>query len=206
MRENPYLRYFIGFLVTIGLIILLIVLLFTGGGNKNNNNQPSTSSRPKTVDELAAYASTDAVVRLTIDGPIVADQNHQAVQVTVGQDDVTYSQVQGYQGTVANQQSFVNNQNAYSNLLYALGHAGFLKGDSSKALANEKGYCPTGNRYVFELIEDGQDVQRYWATSCGGTPKTYKGNLNLTLTLFQAQVPNYNQLTQNLNLNTGSLF
>jgi hypothetical protein len=202
MRENPYLRYFIGFLITIGLIILLVVLLFSGGGNKNgqnNSKQPSTSSKPKTVDELAAYASTDAVVRLTTDGPIVADQNHQALRITVGQDDTTYEQIQGYQGTVVKQQNFVNNQNAYSNLLYALGRVGFLRGDDRKDLANEKGYCPTGNRYIFELIEDGNDIQRYWATSCGN-PRTYKGNLNLTLTLFRAQVPGYSDLTQGLSL------
>jgi hypothetical protein len=191
------MRYFIGFLITIGLIILLIVLLFTGGGGSN-------PKKPKTTKALTDYASTDAVVRLTIDGPIVADQNHQAVQITAGQDDVTYSQVQGYQGTVANQQSFVNNQNAYSNLLYALGHAGFTKGDNSKVLANEKGYCATGNRYIFELIDNGTDIERYWATSCGGT-KTYQGNLNLTLTIFKAQVPGYNTLTQNLSINN-SLF
>lgn len=184
------MRYFIGFLVTIGLIILLIVLLFTGGGG---------SKKPKTTKALADYATSNAVVRLTIDGPINADQNHQAVRITVGQDDTTYEQIQGYQGTVVNQQSFANNQDSYSNFLYALGHAGFTQGDSSKLLANEKGYCPLGNRYVFELIDGGSNVERYWATSCG-KPKTYKGNVNLTLTLFQAQVPGYSNLTQNLSL------
>lgn len=191
------MRYFIGFLVTIGLIILLIVLLFTGGGGSN-------PEKPKTTKALSEYASTDAVVRLTIDGPIVADQDHQAVQITVGQDDVTYSQVQGYQGTVVKQQSFVNNQNAYSNFLYALGHAGFTRGDNSKDRANEKGYCPRGNRYIFELIDGGNDIQRYWATNCKGT-KTYTGDTSLTLTLFQAQVPGYNDLTQGLSINN-SLF
>lgn len=202
MRENPYLRYFIGFLITIGLIILLVVLLFSGGGGKsgqNNGNQPSTSNKPKTVDDLAAFASTNAVVRLTTDGPIVADQDHQALRITVGQDNTTYEQVQGYEGTVVKQQSFVNNQNSYSNFLYALGRSGFLRGNDSKQLANEKGYCPTGNRYIFELIENGTDIQRYWATSCGN-PKTYEGNLSLTLTLFQAQVPGYSDLTQGLSL------
>ena len=191
------MRYFIGFLITIGLIIFLIVLLFTGGGSKNNNQSDDGTKRPKTVQQLADFASTNAVVRLTIDGPINADQNHQSVQITVGNDDTTYQQFQGYEGTVANQQTFANNQTAYSNFLYALGHGGFLLGDGSKKLANEKGYCPLGNRYVFELIEGGDTIQRYWATSCGN-PKTYKGNLGLTLTLFQAQVPNYSDLISNL--------
>ncbi len=192
------MRYFIGFLITIGLIIFLIVLLFTGGGGSKSKTQSGTQ-RPTTVQQLGDFASTDAVARLTIDGPINADQNHQSVQITVGNDDTTYQQFQGYQGTVVNQQNFVNNQAAYSNFLFALGHAGYLLGDNSKLLANEKGYCALGNRYVFELIEGGDTIQRYWATSCGnGSPRTYKGNLSLTLTLFQRQVPNYGGLTAGL--------
>lgn len=183
------MRYFIGFLITIGLIILLIVLLLTGGGSPK---------KPKTTKALADYATSDAVVRLSIDGPINADQNHQAVRITVGQSDTTYQQIQGYEGTVVNQQTYANNTSAYSNFLYALGHAGFTKGDPSKTLANEKGYCPLGSRYIFELIDGDHTVQRYWATSCG-KPATYKGNANLTLTLFKAQVPGYADLTQDLN-------
>lgn len=191
------MRYFIGFLITIGLIILLIVLLFTGGGDKKNNQSDGTK-RPKTVQQLADFASTNAVVRMTIDGPINADQDHQSVQITVGNDDTTYQQFQGYQGTVTSQQAFTNNQAAYSNFLFALGHAGYLLGDDNKLLDNEKGYCPLGDRYVFELIEGGNTIQRYWATSCSKTPNTYKGNLSLTITLFQAQVPNYDTLVSGL--------
>jgi hypothetical protein len=193
------MRYFVGFLITLGLIIILIVLLFTGGGDKGDQKQEVTK-RPRTIQQLAGFASSDAIVRLTIDGPINADQDHQAVRITVGQDDTTYQQIQGFEGTVVNQQTFASNQSAYSNFLYAIGHAGFLRGDNSKLLANEKGYCPLGDRYVFELIEGGDTIQRYWTTSCGGGPSTYKGNRNLTLTLFQAQVPNYNDLVQDLTL------
>lgn len=193
------MRYFIGFLITLGLIIILIVLLFTGGGDKGDQKQKEVTKKPRTIQQLADFASSDAVARLTIDGPINADQDHQAVRITVGQEDTTYQQIQGFQGTVVNQQDFASNQSSYSNFLYALGHAGFLRGDNSKLLANEKGYCSVGNRYVFELIEGGNTIQRYWGTSCSG-PKTYKGNQNLTLTLFQAQVPGYNDLTQDLSL------
>lgn len=194
------MRYFIGFLITVGLIIILIVLLLTGGGGKKQSpNQSQEVQKPKTVQQLADFASTGAVVRLSIDGPINADQNHQAVRITVGQDDTTYQQIQGYEGTVVNQQSFANNQSAFSNFLYAIGHAGFLRGDDSKALANEKGFCPLGQRYVFELINGGDTLQRYWGTSCGSNaPKTYRGNQNLTITLFQNQVPGYQDLTQDL--------
>ena len=47
---------------------------------------------------------------------------------------------------------------------------------------------PLGDRYVFELSQNGQNIQRYWTTSCG-TPKSYLGAQTLTISLFKAQVP-----------------
>lgn len=194
------MRYFVGFLIATGLFILLVVLLLTGGHGGNGNKQiQTTGEKPRTVSELAAYADTSAVVRMTDDGEINADQTHTTLRITVGQDDVTYEQIQGYQGTVVNKQVYNNNQNAYSNFLYALGHAGYTLGVDNSKFGSEKGLCPLGHRYIFELMDGDHDIQRYWATNCGsGSPKTYKGNLNLTVNLFQLQVPAYQDLTQDL--------
>lgn len=190
-----FMRYVVGFLVTLGLIIVLIVLLLTGGGSKKTPQ----IAKPQNTSELAAYADTAVTARVTIDGQINADQNHTALRITVNRDDVTYEQIQGYQGTVINRQSFANNQSAYNNFLYAIGHAGFLLGSNDSRLANEKGYCPLGHRYIIELMDGSRDIERYWATNCGGSaPKTYKGNLGLTLNLFELQVPNFDSLSQNL--------
>jgi len=185
------MRYFIGFLITIGLIILLIVLLFGGGGN----NVPKTPAH----QPLVSYANTDAETRLTIDGPINAQQSHDQVQITVGRGQITYDQIKGYDGHVVNQQTYSNTENAYNNFLHALVVAGFTHGNTSTTLKDELGYCPLGNRYIFELFEGSNYIERYWSTNCGN-PKTYLGSTPLTLTLFQNQVPNYADLVQNLSL------
>jgi hypothetical protein len=182
------MRYFIAFVTALGLLFLLILLLFHSGG------KPKVG---KVTKPLASYSTTDAVARLTIDGPVNADSLHDAVRITVGKDDVTYEQIQGYQNTVVNTQSFANNENAYVNFLLALQHAGFTQGDNDPKHQDARGYCPLGQRYIFQLNQNDQELEHYWATSCG-SPKTYVGVLSLTLTLFQAQVPNYNKLTQNL--------
>jgi hypothetical protein len=183
------MRYFLAFLITLGLIFSLFLLLFHG------------SSKPKTPagKTLDSYSTTDATVRMTIGGPINADQNHNAIRITVGSNDVTYEQLRGYQGNAVNVQSFANNSDAYANFLLALSHAGFTQGSTPASYKDERGYCPLGARYVFELNQDGQEIERYWATNCG-KPKTYLGALNLTITLFQAQVPGYSNLTQNIAL------
>ena len=184
------MRYYIGFLIAAGLIILLIFLLFRGGG------KPNVPVTPKT---LVSYANTNAQASLTIDGPVNADQLHQQVRITVDNTEVTFEQIQGYNGSVVSQQQFSGNQNAFDVFLHALDYAGFTNGNTSKALSDERGYCALGDRYIFELSQNGNNIERYWATSCG-KPKTYLGNLNLTLNLFQAQVPGYSDLVQNVRL------
>lgn len=183
------MRYFIGFLVTVGLIILLIILLFNGGGK---------SKVPSTSKSLTSYASTNAQVSMTIDGPINATSEHDQVRITVDRDNVMYEHIKGYDGQVVDTQIFANTENSYDAFLHALLHAGFTNGNNSPALRDESGYCPTGQRYIFELTQDSDTLERYWATSCG-KPKTYLGLVDLTKTLFQAQVPGYDVLTQNIN-------
>lgn len=190
------MRYFVGFLIAVGLLILLVVLLLTGGGGKNPR---ITGEKPHTSSELAAFSKTGAVVRMTVDGETNADQLHTVLRITVGSDDVVYEQIQGYEGTVVNQRTFANNENAYNNFLYALGRSGFTRGNDDPKLANEKGYCPLGHRYIFELMDGSRDIERYWATNCGsGVPKTYEGSLSLTQELFQQQVPGYLNLIENI--------
>jgi hypothetical protein len=184
------MRYFIGFLITVGLIILLIILLFSGHG------KPKVAVTSKTLD---SYASTDAQVRLTIDGPVNAVSQHEQIRITVDRDDVTFENLNGYDGDVVNSQIFANTESSYDVFLHALAHGGFTKGDPNPAARDERGYCPTGERYIFELTQDGDSLERYWATSCG-SPKTYLGNLTLTLVLFQAQVPGYDSLSSNTGL------
>jgi hypothetical protein len=184
------IRYLIGFLASIGLLILVILLIFNGG--------PKTSVS-KTSKVLTTYANSSADVSMTIDGTINDNQDHQQVKVIVSEDETTFEQIQGYQGNVIKSQTYPNNLNSYTNFLFALERAGFTEGDSSPALSNDLGYCPLGDRYIFELNQNGKDLEHYWATNCSGT-KTYDGNLNLTLTLFQNQVPNYGAIAGNTDL------
>jgi hypothetical protein len=182
------MRYFVAFMIALGLLFLVVFLLFHSG------SKPKVQLTPKTLD---SYATTDAEAVLTIDGPINAAQNHQQVRITVSRDDVTFEQLQGYDGNVVNMQSYANTENAYTVFLFSLAHAGFTKGDNNPALSDERGFCALGDRFIFQLQQDGQDIERYWSTSCGNS-KTYLGSPSLTINLFQAQVPDYSKLTQDI--------
>lgn len=182
------MKYFIGYLITIGLLILLIIFLMRGGNDQ---------TAPVTTKSLDSYASTDAEVSFLNEGPINAASEHQQILITVDQDYVTYKQIVGYDGHVVMTKRFANTQNAYSAFLSALGHAGFTRGDSNESLQNEKGLCPLGHRYIFELNEGTDQIQRTWATNCAGS-KSFLGNIGLTITLFEAQVPGFSTLSSNV--------
>ncbi len=187
------MKYLIGFLVTVGLIVLLIVLLVTGGDSK--------TQVPKTLRVLTAYSDdATALVRLTVDGPITSPQEHHAARITVSRDTTTFEQLVGYNGQVTQTQSYGNTQTSYLTFLRAIELAGFTKGDTSSELKNDRGYCALGSRYIFEFEAGGKQLERFWSTSCGGI-RSFKGNSSLNLTLFRNQVPDYNKLTSQNDFN-----
>jgi hypothetical protein len=183
------MRYFIGFLVTIGLIILLIILLVGGGGdNKEVENRP-----------LSSYANTDAVAIMTVDGIVNSAQIHQQIRISVDKDQVRYERIRGYDGTVEDSRTYDNSTNAYTAFLKSLAFVGFAKGETPKGMADERGYCPLGSRYIFELSQGSRDIQRFWSTSCN-QEKTYLGNRQATVELFRRQVPDFNDLSSDIDI------
>ncbi|HKU19167.1 MAG TPA: hypothetical protein VJP80_07950 [Candidatus Saccharimonadales bacterium] len=183
------MRYFLGFLAAIGLIIVVFVLILKGF---------SSHGTPKNQINLLDYANSQTQVQLTVDGQINADSKHNTYTVTVGRDTVNMTTTQGYQGTVLQQKTYPNNSSAYAEFLRSLQLFGFVKGNTDQTKADERGYCPSGDRYLFEIISGGDTVQRFWSSSCGGG--TYGGNRSQTLLLFQRQVPDYSALVTGLNL------
>lgn len=180
------MRYITGILIAIGLVILTIILIvkaFSGGGN---------TPAPTQID-LNSYANTSAVMQMTIDGPVTADKTHNQIRVTVGRDETTLQILKGYQGDVITSRKFDNNQDSYTQFLRALNVAGFTKGNVDPLVRDERGYCPTGERFIFEAISGGEDVLRWWKTSCG--EGNFRGKSDVIRNLFKNQVPNYNLLT-----------
>jgi hypothetical protein len=182
------MRYIIGFLVTIGLIIVALILIFHGGG---------TPTPTVTAPVLSQYATSDTEVRLTIDGPVNSPEEHRQVRITVGQGQTEADVLQGYTGQVLKSQTTNNDSTSYAAFLHSLELAGFTKGSTDAKLRDERGYCPQGDRFVYEIIGSNQnDKQRYWYTSCG--QGSYKGQSQLTNDLFRAQVPKYDTLVGNI--------
>ncbi len=188
------MKYFIGFLASIGLVILVFVLVLRGFGGRHG----TTNQSP-----LTDYANSDAIVRMTVDGPIVSDQQHQAYRITVGRSETRIETLQGYEYDAIDTKMYSNNQPGFTNFLRALDLAGFTKGvkNTDSQADDERGVCAFGSRYVLEIISGTSQIQRYWATSCGGQG-TFKGNAVTVKRLFDKQVPtsDYSLLVSKLHL------
>jgi len=184
------MKYFLGFLAVIVLVIVVFVVVLRGfTGN---------SRKPQQQINLMDYTNSQTVVKFTADGPVTADPNHYGYRITVGRDSSTIEIVQGYQNNVTQAQTYDNNTAAYADFLRALQLQNFTKGDSDSAKSDDRGVCPNGTRYTFEIDNNGQTVQRYWSTSCGGG--TFRGSANTVRSLFQRQIPDYTKYTAKLQL------
>lgn len=184
------MKYFIGLLISVGLVILVFILALRSFGGRGQDNEIS----------LMDYANTNAVVSITVDGEINANQLHNAYEISVGRSDARMEVYQGYQRELLRSQNYQNNDEAFANFLRALDLAGFTKGSvADTAEANDpRGVCANGVRYVVRITSGASDIQRLWTSSCGGG--TFKGDIKQILQLFRRQIPDYNQLVRGLNL------
>jgi hypothetical protein len=183
------MRYFFAFLAAVALILVVFILIVRGFGGRS----------PKLTTELVDYAKTQTVVRMSVEGPVVLDENHYQVRVTVGRDSNTLQLRKGYESRVVNTKSYDNNETAYAVFLRALQLQGYTKGNDDPERADSRGFCPSGKVYTFEIITGSDAVQRFWTTSCGGG--TFKGNATLIRKLFREQAPDYFRTIRGTSLN-----
>lgn len=185
------MRYIIGLLLGIGLIVLTFILIFRAfSGDDTPVEQPIN---------LNDYATSNAIVRFTTDGVINADQTHNRVRITVSKDTILYEQIQGYEGKLVQSKTYPNNVQAYGTFLRALDLAGYTNGNKQFD-DDERGYCPNGRRYVYEAVDGGDTILRWWSTTCGRETGSFQGNASTIRNLFQRQVPDYNKLTNGVRL------
>ncbi len=170
------------------VFIFIVVNLF--GGHKAPAPNPSTP----VVKSLPDYSSSLAQVSFTLDGPINGDDVHRQVKITVDQFQRKLDIIGGYNGNIIEEQNFGNNQQAYDIFLRSLNNSGFMARVKKPKITDERGQCPLGRRFIFELNDGGDVLSHAWTTSCGGTLGTLGVNSATLQELFQAQVTNYDQV------------
>ncbi|GAC1390575.1 MAG: hypothetical protein NVSMB46_00580 [Candidatus Saccharimonadales bacterium] len=188
------MKYILGVLGIVFVLIFAIVLLVRQPSTKSSSDNP-----PAQKLVLSKYANSGANVQLTISGRLVGEDKRRAVRISVNQNQRTVEILDGYGEVVERSEQFSNTQPAYDNFLHALDNAQFTR---SRKIPrdDERGTCPLGNRYNYEL-QVGNDVKsNLWNTSCSSAEGTFIGNGPLIRELFRVQIPDYDTFTSNVSL------
>jgi hypothetical protein len=157
-------------------------------------NSPAAPAIKQT--SLVDYIDNPNVsVRLTIKGPVVATEKHIEQTFTISSSTREIDAAKGYASTPDYTQSYSNNQSAFADFMHALQDAGFTK-TAKSTVSTDVGNCPSGTRYIYELIDSGKNALQSWSSSCGDG--TFDGDANSIRALFQAQTPDYNKLPSEL--------
>ena len=184
--------------VAVWALISLGRMLFSGGGTT-----ATTSPTPTVNNGAQALTQTtaDRGVRMTVRGPIVANENFHSYTVTATPSSRNMTTYTGYLGQQVNTSQLDNNVQAYTQLVTALSRANLMAGTPLSGDAdNTDGICATGYLYEFEVLQSTNTVQKLWTTTCKGSPGSLKANLNQVVNLFRAQIPNFVKLTTEIKL------
>ncbi len=192
--------------VVIGLVIAAVVSLshtFFGSGKKASPSaSPSASTKVNAGKQALTTISSDSSVRMSVRGPLVADENYHTYTITISTTTRTMTTYQGYSGkTFANDQR-ANSVDGYTQLVYALSKAKLMDGTPLSGSANdERGVCATGTLYDFEVFQGTTSVQKLWTSTCTGAPGSLKASLTQVTNLFDSQIPDFGTQLQNIGMN-----
>lgn len=207
MQRGKFARLIPIALVIIVVIVAIAALISFGraifGGN--DTSSPSKVTDTSRQDLLSNEAARG--VRMTVRGPIVADESFHSYQINVTSDQRTLTTYQGYLSKPIDNSVLSNNSAAYDQFVHALDKANLMKGT---ALTGDKddtrGICATGRVYEFQLFDGAQPGKRLWTSTCSGSKGSLDGSLNQIVSLFQNQVPNSGQMISKLNLASSNVY
>lgn len=187
-------------LIVIAIAIFALISigrsLFGGGGSPSPSSSPVNTGKQALTSTLA-----DRSVRMTVRGPLIANENFRSYTITVGPDMRNMTTYKGYIGEPIDNEQLTNNLQAYEQFVYALDHANLMEGTPLSDGANDtRGLCASGNIYEFEVLQGVNTVQKLWTSTCKGSVGSLKANLAQVTSLFRAQIPDFSKLSGKINL------
>ena len=192
-------------IIPIALVVIIIIIaisaivslgqsVFRGG---SNNTQPSAD----VGREALLNSGVDRSVRMTVRGPIVADENFRSYRIAVSPSSRTATTYGGYLQTTIEMKSFDNNTRAYDEFVHALDRANAMKGTAFEGDKDDtRGICATGTVYEFETVRAGQAVKRLWTSTCSGSKGSLEASTTQLKNLFVGQIPEGDALIRSVRL------
>lgn len=191
MQRSGGARFF-PFFITVIIIILIIVALISVGRMLfgGNSEQTTPKEEPGTSELLNVTANNS--VRMTMRGPIVADEEFQSYTITVSPSERELTIYEGYLDEIDKRRTLDNNTRAYEQFVYALDKANMMIGEEpdSEEANDLRGICATGYIYEYSVLVNDEPVETLWTSTCSGSLGTLDASTRQLNNLFFDQIPN----------------
>jgi hypothetical protein len=187
-------------IIVLIVVAIAIAALVSAGKAIFGGDKGSTSQTDAGQTALLNTAAGNSV-RMTVRGPIVADEDFRSYRVSVDASGRNLSTYSGYISQVIDSKQLDNNTKAYEQFVYALDKADMMKGTALTGAADDtRGICATGRVYEFEVLQGGMVVKRLWTSTCRGSSGSFKGSVDQVSKLFLDQIPNSKTLLKSIDL------
>ena len=191
-------------LLPVAIILVVIAIAIAALVSVGRAIFGGDQSDPTKVDagqQALVETSARNSVRMTVRGPIVADENFRSYRISAdvnGRNMTTYT---GYIEQPIETKDYANNLQAYEEFVYALDKANLMDGTALAGAADDtRGICATGKVYEFEVLRDGNVIERLWTSTCKGSPGSFRGSTDQIEKLFKAQIPDQKTLLKSIDL------
>lgn len=193
MQRSNGARLFPLFIILI--VVALVIAAIVSIGRAVFNSGDTTSEDTALVDRgREALLKTDLArsVEMTVRGPIVAEESFQLYRVTVSPNERKMDVLKGYLEERTAGKTLDNNTRAYEQFVFALDKANMMKANSQaddEDINDLRGICASGYVYEFAVLNNAQEVERLWTSTCDGSKGTLDASKEQLSGLFLDQVP-----------------
>jgi hypothetical protein len=179
--------------IQISFVLLVVVLIIVGIGYVGRLlffSGNSSSAKTDTSRSALVNTSADRAVRLSVRGPIVADEDFRSYTIRITPNERVLTLTKGYLNVSFDNITLGNNIPSYDQFVHALDLANMMSGTELSGSNNDtRGVCAQGRLYEFQIFKADQTVKSLWATSCSGYSGSETGSVSTLLELFKDQIP-----------------
>jgi hypothetical protein len=181
--------------IVIAIVALVAVIrAFIGG---DTQEQPVDDR----ITQTLLNTDADHSVRMTVRGPIVANEEFRSYRIDVGPTGRRFVSLNGYEGVPAVDEQFGNTSEAYAEFVNALSLAGYTKEEELTDEENDtRGVCANGRLYTFEIMVAQSTEKELWTSSCRDAKGSFRGEAVKIRDLFLDQIPDSDALLRDIDL------
>ena len=200
-RRNSFSR-FVPILLVIVITIVAVAAVIAIGRALFGGNESDQKDKNINAGQIALLSTDEGrAVRLTVRGPIVANENFRSYSVIVSLSSRQITTYEGYLDKEISQKKLNNNVKAYTELVYALDKRKMMNGTQLTEQQNDlRGICASGKVYKFETLSDNSVVKSLWTSDCSGSKGSAQANVNEILDMFLKQIPEGKKMVAGIGL------